>query len=467
MKTKLILICIAGLLLIAGCEMNKLNNAQDLYNNRRYAAAIQELDDYIPKANNGAIKTRAEMLRSLSYYELATLSIERQNFPLAINFFKLANTEEADEQLAKIYKVLANRAADAKDIPTQLIYLNSVIREIPKSPLVPEMLFRRMAIKLEVAFDRDGAWHDYMKLFDLYPNNSYELQARNIVKGFIAYRIELAQLLSQQEYFTDALAVLFEVARYPVYDFNDLNKQISDTYQAQAEVLIIDQDYIAADHHFRIAVQYYPQKKDVIDRRLKGIASMFIEKGDNLLADRDFDGAMIHYEKTFEIIPNYAPAIDAIRRLGNIRANIQRAALLFIEAEKLESANKLSDALTYYREALRLDAKPEYNAKVNQMQNLIEAAKNPSAFALKTITEFRGGILTRRINELKANLAKNYKAEEIRDSGWKIMLSTGQNKYEARYDILTPGETYFYIWQINLRDKSIVPLNKLSESLMQ
>jgi hypothetical protein len=32
---------------------------------------------------------------------------------------------------------------------------------------------------------------------------------------------------------------------------------------------------------------------------------------------------------------------------------------------------------------------------------------------------------------------------------------------------MTPEETYFYVWQVNLRDRSIVPLNKLSEALLQ
>jgi hypothetical protein len=67
----------------------------------------------------------------------------------------------------------------------------------------------------------------------------------------------------------------------------------------------------------------------------------------------------------------------------------------------------------------------------------------------------------------KAELLRRHKASDIRDSGWKLLLSSGQYRYEARYDLLTPNETFLYIWQINLRDRSVIPLNKLSEALME
>ena len=134
---------------------------------------------------------------------------------------------------------------------------------------------------------------------------------------------------------------------------------------------------------------------------------------------------------------------------------------------KLEAANKYSDALKLYQAASLLDDKAEYRQKIGQMQNLIEATRNPAAFAQKIISEYRGGILSRRISEVRSELLTRYKSTELRDSGWKMLLSTGQYKYEARYDLMSPQETFFYIWQVNLRDRSIVPLNKLSEKLMQ
>ncbi|HRX76699.1 MAG TPA: hypothetical protein P5342_04510 [Candidatus Cloacimonadota bacterium] len=101
------------------------------------------------------------------------------------------------------------------------------------------------------------------------------------------------------------------------------------------------------------------------------------------------------------------------------------------------------------------------------MQNLIEAERNPTAFAERIINEYRSGLLVRRVAAKRAEVLQTYKANEIRDSGWKMLLSTGQYKYEARYDLLTPTDTYLYVWQINLRDRSVIPLNRLSEELMK
>ncbi len=454
-------------LILSGCEINNLKHAEDLYRNRRFAGAIEALDEYIREGENGAMVTRAELIRSDSYYELGLIAVQRQNLPMAIQMFKLSNSVPADEQLAIIYRDLANRATETGDIANQVLYINNLIREIPTSVFVPEMLYRRISIKIDVYNDRDSAWQDYMYIYDMYQNNSYELQARNLIRQFISYRADYAIALMEQEYFFDSLSILFELARYPVMDFKYINRLIADNYQAQAEMHIIDQDYIAADHNFRIAIQYYPEKKPEIDRRLNAIASMFIEKGNSLLEARDFENALIHYQKIFDIIPDHVPALNAINNLFRIRENIQRALQLFAEAERLDVSGKYSDALKLYQEAFQLDAKPEYRTKINQMQNLIEATRNPSAFAQRIVTEYKNGILPRKIENLKAVLRTKYKANEIRDSGWKILLSTGQHKYEVRYDILTPQETYFYIWQVNLKDRNLVPLNKQSELLMQ
>ncbi|MDP2173089.1 MAG: hypothetical protein Q8J62_04895, partial [Candidatus Cloacimonadaceae bacterium] len=268
-------------------------------------------------------------------------------------------------------------------------------------------------------------------------------------------------------YFSEGLKILFELAKYPVVDEQDINVMISDAYITQAENHLAGQDYFESDRFFRIAVQYNPAKKNDIDRRLRDIAGLYIQKGDALLAEKDFDNALIHYQKTFDIIPNYSLAVQAIERLNTIRANIIRAAQIFDSAEKIEASGKLADALKLYQQAFSLDSKPEYRQRSNQMQNLLEAEKTPVAFAQKIINEYRGGILNSRIQNQKRDLLTRYKAGEIRDSGWKILLSSGQYKYEARYDLITPRETFFYVWQINLRDRSILPLNKISENLMR
>ncbi len=455
------------LIVLSGCEINRLRSAEDLYNKNLYAAAIEELDDLILSAENRAIATRAEIVRSNCYSALAEAAVERKNWTLAIRFFKLANSDAANLRLGEIYLNLAMEAEKTGSPVNAKAYLDAILREVPDSPLLPEVLYHRIGYFIEVKSDNEAAWNDYMRLFDNYPNSPYEILARNYVLRFIPEKLQYAEILNEQGYYADALKELFELSKYPVVDMEQVNKQISAVYEKQAEELLSEQDYIEADRLFRIAMQYYPQKKASITNRLESITNLFIQKGNSLLEAGDFEGALAHYRKTFDIIPDYPPAMEAINRLFTIQENIRKAANLYSQAEKLEATGKLNEALQTYNAAYALDPKPEYKQRAGLIQNLIEANKNPSAFARKIITEYRGGLLTNRIQKQKQELLKRYKQNEIQDSGWKLMLSTGQYKYEARYDLLTPNETYLYVWQINLRDRSIIPLNKLSEALMQ
>jgi len=462
-----IILLLLLLIVLSGCEINRLRSAEDLYNKNLYAAAIEELDDLILSAENRAIATRAEIVRSNCYSALAEAAVERKNWTLAIRFFKLANSDAANLRLGEIYLNLAMEAEKTGSPVNAKAYLDAILREVPDSPLLPEVLYHRIGYFIEVKSDNEAAWNDYMRLFDNYPNSPYEILARNYVLRFIPEKLQYAEILNEQGYYADALKELFELSKYPVVDMEQVNKQISAVYEKQAEELLSEQDYIEADRLFRIAMQYYPQKKASITNRLESITNLFIQKGNSLLEAGDFEGALVHYRKTFDIIPDYPPALEAINRLFTIQENIRKAANLYSQAEKMEATGKLNEALQTYNAAYALDPKPEYKQRAGLIQNLIEANKNPSAFARKIITEYRGGLLTNRIQKQKQELLKRYKQNEIQDSGWKLMLSTGQYKYEARYDLLTPNETYLYVWQINLRDRSIISLNKLSEALMQ
>ncbi|GAB1468008.1 hypothetical protein MASR2M64_07050 [Candidatus Cloacimonadota bacterium] len=455
------------LLLVGGCEINRLKSAEELYTGKRYAAAIVELDDLINSGNNGAIVTRAELLRSESYSALGEAAVEKQNWVLAERFYKLANSEEANLRLAEIYIGLGAAAFKSGDPAKGKAYLDAIIREAPESPLIPETRYRRISYFMEISNDQEAAWRDYMKLYDDYPNNSFEIQARTYVLKFIPGKIEYAKVLTNKEYYADALNLLFELSKYPVVDVNKINLQISDVYQNHAETYIEAQDYVEADRLFRIAMQYYPEKKAQIYRRLEAITSLYVSKGNSLLEAGDYANALVHYRKTFDIIPDYQPALNAINRLLVIQDNIRKAVELASDGDKYEATGKNTDAVKAFNQAYALDPKPEYKQKAIQMQNLIDATKNPTAFAKKIIDEYRGGLLNTRIRNKKQELLKLHKSSEIKDSGWKILLSTGQYKYEARYDLLTPSETYLYLWQINLREKSIVPLNRLSEDLLK
>lgn len=468
LKASLMLLCLSlWLVLSSGCEINRLNSAQELYDGQLYAGAIEELDNLIRMGKNGAIVTRAELLRANCYLELGKTALERESRPLAIRFFKLANFEAADDELAKLYLQMGEEAFQANDLPLAKTYMDDIIREIPASPLVPQVMLRRISIYMEEYQDRNSTWRDYKYLYDNYPNNPYEIQARYYVMQFIDTKTDYAQNLLLQGYYDDALRELFELSRYPVAKADTINRLISNVYQTQAEDFINDQDYMEADRLFRIAVQYDPSKQAEVDARLEGITSLYVSKGNSLLESRDFEAALQHYNKTFEIIPAYPPALAAIARLNRIKANILQAETLFAQADMLEDTQKYAEALKLYNQAIALDPKEEYKTRAGIMRNMIEAENNPTAFARRIINEFRGGLLPRRIESKRAEILQGLDPKDLRDSGWKILLSTGQYKYEARYDLLTPSQTFLYIWQINLRDRSVIPLNKLSEAMMQ
>jgi tetratricopeptide (TPR) repeat protein len=137
------------LLVFSACEINQLNSAEDHYKNKRYAAAIQELDNYIQTGKNGALITRGEILRSQCYYELGLRAIELENWDLSIKFLKLANSEEADKVLADVYKKLADKALEEGELELSFNLVNTILREIPHSELTAEMLSRRISFLLD------------------------------------------------------------------------------------------------------------------------------------------------------------------------------------------------------------------------------------------------------------------------------------------------------------------------------
>jgi len=460
-------ILLSLLMLMTACEINRLSSATEHYDSGRYAAAILEADKLVEVGQNGAIITRAEMIRSSSYLELGKTAEARDNRSLAIRFYKLANSDEADLALAELYYRLGEDAMKEGNLPLAKLYMDDIIREIPRSPLAPQVLLRRININMEEYRDRDAVWEDYKTLYDSYPNNVYEIQARYYVRQFIDSKIDYAEMLLQEGYFEDSLRELFELSLYPVVDSQEINRMISDVYQAQADELFEDGKYQEADSLYRIAVQYNPAKQAVVDAKLVGITDLYVREGDRLLEARDFEAALNQYRTAFEIIPDYPPARDAIARLNRLQDDIMEAARVAGEASRMESSQLFAEALRLYNQAYTLDPQAEFREKAQNMQNLIEAQDDPTGVARRIINQYRGGLLLRRIEAKRAQILEDHDQSDVRDSGWRILLSTGQYKYEARYDILTPTETFLYVWQINLRDRSIIPLNRLSEALMQ
>ncbi len=453
--------------MLSACEQNRFKNGAQLYAQRRYAAAVEQLDRYISSGDNGAYVTRAELMRSDCYFQLGMAAFEKENWTLTIRLLKLANSDQADLQLAKVYKVLAQDAIEQDDIPKAMTYYNLILSEAANSELVPEVRQSRIRQFLGYYNDKTAAWNEYMLLFDSYPEHPSELAARPLVDSFIYLNIDEAVLKAINKNYNAALEDLFQIRRYPVGNRDRIDLEISNIYQEQAENEIQTQNYAEANRLFLKALQYYPNKKAAIDKRLEAIAQLYLDKGDDYLRFRDFDNALVYYNKAFEIIPDYEKGIQAINNLNRIRDNINTAARLYEEAQIEEINRNYAEARRLYSQAYALDAVAVYNERAGMMSNLIEAERNPLAFARSIINNYRNGLLYNRIQSQKQQLLKKYNKDEIKDTGWKILLSPGQYKYEARYDLITPDDALYYVWQINLKDRSVIPLNKISDKLMQ
>jgi tetratricopeptide (TPR) repeat protein len=455
------------LVLITGCEFNKIKDAEQLYNSKRYAAAIEQLDYYVRAGENGAYITRAELIRSSCYYELGAAAVDRENWNLAIRLLKLSNSEQADVLLAKVYRTLAYASIEEKDYDKAMTYLNLVTKEISTSEVVPEIIQTKIQLYMDNFNDKISAWNAYMFLFDHYPDNEFEIQARPLINRFISDNIDAAVSRAETGEFDSALESLFEIRRYPVGDPNRVDYEISNIYQELAEISLQNKDYFEANRLFLKAIQYFPAKQDLINKRLRDIAYLYIEKGNDYMEVRDFENALLYYQKSFEIIPDFELAKQAISNLNEVMENIRSAEEIASEAEKMEAARNYPEAKRLFTQAYQLDKLSVYQERAVVMSNLLEAEKDPVAFALTIITDYGNGVLYRRIQAQKQQLLKKFKLDEIKDTGWKILRSTGQFKYEARYDLLTPGENLYFIWQVNLREKTITPLNKISEKLIQ
>ncbi len=84
------------------------------------------------------------------------------------------------------------------------------------------------------------------------------------------------------------------------------------------------------------------------------------------------------------------------------------------------------------------------------------------------VRQYKSGRILQRINQLVSRLVAQYGRDNVTSSPeLQFMLSIGEAKYEVRYDITTPDDSYYLVWLVNLLDRSVTPLNKKSEELIQ
>ncbi len=475
------------LIIFSGCESNRYRNATSSYYQGRYTVSIEEIDTYLKEASNGAYKTNAELIRSKSYYKLALRAYESDNLALATRFAILANSATTDSLLARCYYDFAKVSFSKNDKEKGFEFYNQILLEIPESRFTPEIIYTKMKDSYTTNPDNySEAWEYYKQFCPKYRDNNYEKEARKIVLEFSPQYISDALSADSQV----GLEKLLELVKYPVGNTRETNSAISQIYIRMAEENITENNFIEADNNFKAAVYYDSSVKDFVKKRLLDTAEQYIISGQEYVRQRDFENAFLLFNRTFDVIPGYKKALNAIQETTELLSRIEQAKELYDEGQKLEKANlrnifpgvkvKLSvternnfeikrfeKVLAIYQKAYNLDPLPQYKQQISYTTNIIKYYKNPDEFAVEILKEYKSFIVEKAINEAREYLLTNITSSALTDTGWEVLVASGSYQYEVRYTLISLSKKFYFRWLVNLKTKEITALNSLSEEALK
>jgi len=475
------------ILLMMGCETRRFRNGTSPYKNGRYAISVEYLDNYIDISENGAYATRSEILRGKAYHELALKSYEKGNLALTTRFVLLANNTESDTLLAICYYRFAENAVEESNPQKAILYYDKIITEIPTSKFIPELYYKKMVFsQREDVSSYSTEWALYKTLYFEYPENRYELKARDIVSGFRKSYIEDALAGDLDE----GLDKLYEIMEYPVGKKLDIYEATASIYVEKAEESITELEYFDADRFFKLALHYDKSLGEYIKKRLIDTAELYIVRGYQYSEERDFDKAFELFNKTFEVIPGYKKAINAIEETTRFIADIEEASGQYKQALRYETSSlrplfpsmkrkltrsekieyeikRYEKILKLYRSAYTLDNLEKYSKCMVTTKNIIRSFKEPEKFALEVIKDYKHFIVNRAITEAREIVIANSGTAKVTDTGWEVMVSSGNYKYEVRYSVDNYTDKYLFKWLINLKNREITALNKISEVALE
>ncbi|MBN2461855.1 MAG: hypothetical protein JXB60_09650 [Candidatus Cloacimonetes bacterium] len=458
----------AGLLitLLTGCSAaNKYKIARDFFAKRNYVAAIQQYDLFLEKTEDGAMATRAEVERSESYYQLGWQAYQKESWLLASRLFYLANSIQADEYLDNCYYKLAERSFAENNIAQTLEYYGNIISYLPDSELLPEVIFKRIKIYVQLD-EKENAFRDYDLLWTRFPESEFIAAIEPDILPVISYRIGRAQHLKSKGDLENSLTAYFELLQYPTSYQNKISKDIAEIYLLLAGDFITRDEILEAREAYLAVIEYDSSRTGEVNRLMDNVCNTLLQQGKELEKELMIDEAITVYEECFVLIPDYAAAVTAIENARDLRVRYENALRFKEQAENIEYEKDFNGALRLYRQSYEQYRLPVVAGKIQEMNNLIRAEKDPKNFAIAVVKEYKNGRIVNAITRIEQEMIANYGADIVSSSGWKALYSSGDYKYEVRYDILSPQENCYYIWLVNLRDTSISPLNKMTESIM-
>ena len=264
---------------------------------------------------------------------------------------------------------------------------------------------------------------------------------------------------------------------------------IAQIYVRRAEEDITESNFVDAENNFKSAVYYDSELKDFVKGRLMDTAEDYIIEGKKLVAKRDFEDALVLFNKTFDVIPGYRKALQAIEETTNQMKDIQEAKDNYNRAKSLEKINirnlfsnvkaeltarerneyevkRYKQVLAHYRTAYNLDPLPNYRKEVSYAQNIIKNYENPEKFAVEIIKDYKSYIIKEAIDKARDFMIKESATTAFTDSGWEVLVASGTFQYEVRYAFDSYSRKLFFRWIVNLKTEAITPLNSISENAM-
>ncbi len=481
------LLIIILLTILSACESNRYRNSISSYYEGNYTVSIEEIDTYLKEATNGAYKTNAELIRSKSYYQLALKAYDTGNLALATRFAILSNSTITDSLLARCYYDFAKLSFEKNERDRAFEFFNQILLETPQSRFTPEIIYTKMIDSYNSSEENYlEAWEYYKQLYPAYKDNYFEVEAQKIVIEFSPKYISDALTVDYQT----GLDKLKDFISYPVGDTNEAKAALAQIYIRMAEENIAENNFIEADNNFKAAVFYDSTVRNFVKQRLLDTAEQYIINGREFVKQRDFDNAFLLFNRTFEVIPGYKKALQAIQETTELLNRIEQAKDLFDEAQRIEKANlrnifpgvkvKLSVTerneyeirrferiLSLYQQAYNLDPLKDYKEQIFFTQNIIKYYKKPDEFAIEIIKEYKSFIVEKAIIEARAYLQNNNTSSIITDTGWEVLVASGSYQYEVRYTMISHNHKLYFRWLVNLKTKEIIALNSLSEQAMK
>ncbi len=260
--------------------------------------------------------------------------------------------------------------------------------------------------------------------------------------------------------------MLSKLSQYPSKFQDDIFVHISDVYLLKADEALTKKDYELVRAYLDLAIDNDETKKKSVNKRALDICSQIVKEGDELVASFQFDKAVEKYNKCFILIPEYTDCINLINDTNDKKQRYQSALEHENQALQYESDKEYASAYTQYNKSYKLFQTKRVKEKMYIMGNLLQAEKDPKAFAEKIIKEYKNGIIPEGVSAIESSLIAQYD-DQVDASGWKVYYALGEYKYEVRFDLLSPEENYYYAWRVNLKTREITSLNKISEDVMK